>query len=283
METIFDELIKRALDEDMPLGDITASALFDNETCEAKVIAKEDGIVSGLVIFKRVFEIVDSNITVTLLISDGDSVDKGSILATIKGSALSILKAERTALNFLQRMSGISTETNRYVRAVKDTQCKILDTRKTVPNLRILDKLAVKHGGGVNHRFSLSDMAMLKDNHIAAAGSITKAVEKVREVIGSATKIEVEVESIQALKEALNTSADWIMLDNMDNATMRECVRLTDGKKKLEASGNMTLDRVKSVAMTGVDYISVGALTHSVKALDISLRFSLGGDSYDTK
>ncbi|MDO9630001.1 MAG: carboxylating nicotinate-nucleotide diphosphorylase [Acholeplasmataceae bacterium] len=276
-------MIQRALDEDMPLGDITASALFCCEESVAKVIAKSEGIVSGLVIFQRVFEIVDSNTAINVLKKDGDFTDKGSTLATIKGNTLSILKAERTALNFLQRMSGISTETNRYVEAIKDTNCKILDTRKTAPTLRALDKLAVLHGGGLNHRFSLSDMAILKDNHIAAAGSITKAVEKVRKTVGPSVKIEVEVESIDALKEALNTSADWIMLDNMDNDTMRQCVMITAGRKKLEASGNMTLERVRSVAETGVDFISVGALTHSVKAFDISLRFDLGDDLNDSK
>ncbi len=283
MNEAIDQLIQQALREDMPDGDATSSALFNNEISHAKAIAKDDGIISGLDVFKRVFELVDPTVNVTIHASDGDKVNKKTILATLEGKTQSLLKAERTALNFLQRMSGISTETRRYVDALSGTRCKILDTRKTVPTLRLLDKLAVKHGGGVNHRFSLSDMAMLKDNHIHAAGSITEAVKRVRNHVGDTLKIEVEVESIEAFNEALKTSVDWIMLDNMDNETMRECVRLNQNQKILEASGNMILDRVKSVAQTGVDYISVGALTHSVKAFDISLRFSIGGEPHDTK
>ena len=283
MNEAIDQLIQQALREDMPDGDATSSALFNNEISHAKAIAKDDGIISGLDVFKRVFELVDPTVNVTIHASDGDKVNKKTILATLEGKTQSLLKAERTALNFLQRMSGISTETRRYVDALSGTRCKILDTRKTVPTLRLLDKLAVKHGGGVNHRFSLSDMAMLKDNHIHAAGSITEAVKRVRNHVGDTLKIEVEVESIEAFNEALKTSVDWIMLDNMDNEMMRECVRLNQNQKILEASGNMILDRVKSVAQTGVDYISVGALTHSVKAFDISLRFSIGGEPHDTK
>ncbi|MBO5542166.1 MAG: carboxylating nicotinate-nucleotide diphosphorylase, partial [Acholeplasmatales bacterium] len=219
-----------------------------------------------------VFEIVGGEFNIKFNVKDGDKVNKYDVIAEIDGETKTILKGERVALNLMQRMSGIATVTNKYVHeVVGDT--KILDTRKTTPNLRYIEKLAVKHGGGTNHRFSLSDMVMLKDNHIDAVGSITKAVELIKTKVPSNIKVEVEVENIDQFKEALNTEADIIMLDNMSTEMMAECVKLNDHKKKLEASGNMTLGRIKEVSETGVDYISVGALTHSVMAFDISLKF----------
>lgn len=268
-----DRLIDIALTEDMPAGDVTTDALFTAQQSQAHAIAKADGVVSGLDVFARVFTRIDPSLHVVPFVKNGDFVQTGTTIARVEGANAVILKAERTALNMLQRMSGIATETRRYVDAVKHTSCKILDTRKTVPGLRELDKRAVREGGGTNHRQSLSDMAMLKDNHITAAGGISKAVEKVRSRVGETIKIEVEVDTIDGFKEALTTSADWIMLDNMDLATMRRCVELNTTGKVLEASGNMTLDRVASVAETGVDCLSVGALTHSVQAFDVSLKF----------
>ncbi|MCR5113355.1 MAG: L-aspartate oxidase [Acholeplasmatales bacterium] len=270
---VVDKIINNALHEDMPLGDITTDNLIpEGHKSHAKFISKDDGIVSGLEVCKRVFEIIGGEFNIKFNYKDGDRVNKYDVIAEIDGDTKTILKGERVALNLMQRMSGIATETAKYVeRVVGDT--KILDTRKTMPNLRYLDKLAVKHGGGTNHRFSLSDMVMLKDNHIDAAGSITKAVELVKPKIKEGIKIEVETETLEQFKEALNTECDIIMLDNMTTELMAECVKLNNHKKQLEASGNMTLDRIKEVSETGVDFISVGAITHSVKAFDISLKF----------
>jgi len=224
-------------------------------------------------VFARVFARVDATVQVRPCVNNGDVVSRGTTLCILEGPTASLLKAERTALNILQRMAGIATETRRYVEAIKHTPCQILDTRKTAPGLRALDKRAVREGGGTNHRQSLSDMVMIKDNHISATGGIQQAVAKARTHVESRLKIEVEVTTIEAFDEAQQTDVDWIMLDNMDNPTMRLCVERNHAKKVLEASGNMSLDRVASVAETGVDYISVGALTHSVQAFDISLRF----------
>lgn len=266
-----DEFILNALREDMPNGDITTDNIIPcDEVSHARFIAKEDGIVSGINIAKRVFELVGGEFTMEIYIDDGAFVRKGDIIARIQGKTRTILKGERVALNILQRMSGIATETNRYV-SLCEGNTKILDTRKTVPNMRYFDKIAVTHGHGVNHRFSLSDMVMIKDNHIEAAGSITEAVNRCYGKVDC--QIEVEVENIDMFKEALETPCDIIMLDNMSNDEMAECVKLNQGRKKLEASGNMTLSRIRDVSLTGVDYISVGAITHSVKALDISLKF----------
>ena len=233
-------------------------------------IAKEDGVISGVEVIKRVFEIIGGKFNLDFKVTDGDSVQKLDLLAVIEGDTKTILKGERVALNLIQRMSGIATVTRQYVNHLVG-DCKILDTRKTTPNLRYLEKLAVKHGGGTNHRYSLSDMAMLKDNHIDAAGGITKAVNAIKPKVNC--KIEVEVETIEQFKEALATPCDIIMLDNMSNEMMKICVGLNNGQKQLEASGNMTLERIKDVSSLGVDFISVGALTHSPKALDISLKF----------
>lgn len=268
---IVDKIIKDALKEDMPTGDITTDNLIPlNHQSTAKFIAKEEGIISGCEVIKRVFEIIGGKFEIEFNVIDGQKVKPYDVIATIKGDTRTILKGERVSLNLMQRMSGIATTTRRYVDELVG-DCKILDTRKTTPNLRYLEKLAVKHGGGVNHRYSLSDMVMIKDNHIDAAGSITKAVSTIKPRVN--VKIEVEVETLDQFKEALNTECDIIMLDNMDNNLMKICVGLNNHKKQLEASGNMTLERIKEVSALGVDFISVGALTHSVKSLDISLKF----------
>lgn len=268
---IVDKIIRDALKEDMPLGDITTDNLIpDGHQSKAMFIAKEDGVISGCEVVKRVFEIIGGKFDLTFNVVDGDSVKKLDLIATIEGDTKTILKGERVALNLIQRMSGIASVTKEYVNELVG-DCKILDTRKTTPNLRYLEKLAVKHGGGTNHRFSLSDMAMLKDNHIDAAGGITEAVNRIKPKVNC--KIEVEVETIEQFKEALTTPCDIIMLDNMSNEMMKICVGLNNRQKQLEASGNMSLERIKEVSKLGVDFISVGALTHSPKALDISLKF----------
>jgi nicotinate-nucleotide pyrophosphorylase (carboxylating) len=267
------KIIANALLEDMPNGDITTDTLFTNESSQARFIAKSSGIISGILVAREVFKQIDENIHFEIYKENGTSVVKGDTIAMVSGLTKSILKGERVALNFMQRMSGIATLTAQYVAQTIGTKALILDTRKTTPNFRILEKQAVKDGGGMNHRMNLSEMVMLKDNHIKAAGSITKAVNIVKSKIPSTIKIEIEVESIIELKEALKTPVDIIMLDNMSVGMMTECVLINHGIKKLEASGNMTLDRIHEVAKTGVDYISVGALTHSYSALDISLKF----------
>lgn len=268
---IVDKIIRDALNEDMPKGDITTDNLIPlGHKSHARLIAKEDGILSGCDVVKRVFELVGGNVKIEFKAHDTDILHTGDIIAQIEGETRSILKGERVALNLLQRMCGISTITSKYV-SMCHRNCKILDTRKTTPNLRYLEKLAVTHGGGVNHRYGLSDMVMIKDNHIQASGGITPAVERIKPLVDC--KIEVEVETIEQFKEALTTACDVIMLDNMNCEMMKECVRLNQGKKQLEASGNMTLQRIEEVSSLGVDFISVGALTHSVKAMDISLKF----------
>lgn len=268
---IVDKIISDALSEDMPNGDITTDNLIiGTHKSRGMLIAKEEGVISGVMVVARVFALVGGECNVKFHVKDGDFVHPYDVIATIEGDTRTILKGERVALNLLQRMSGIATVTKKFVDETAGNT-KILDTRKTTPNLRYLEKLAVTHGGGTNHRYSLSDMVMLKDNHIAAAGGIMNAVKQVKSKVN--VKIEVEVETLAQFKEALDTDCDIIMLDNMTNEVMRECVLLNQHKKKLEASGNMTLERIKSVCETGVDYISVGALTHSVKAMDISLKF----------
>jgi len=266
-------IIASALLEDMPNGDITTESLFKNETSTARFIAKSSGVISGILVAKETFLQVDPAVTFEIFKGDGSVVQKGEVIASVSGLSKSLLKAERVALNFLQRMSGIATMTRDFVKEVEGTHALILDTRKTTPNLRVLEKQAVRDGGGTNHRMNLSDMAMIKDNHIKAAGSIKAAVSTVKSKIKPNIQIEIEVESIPELYEALETDADIIMLDNMSCDMMTECVKINHGKKRLEASGNMTLDRIKEVAKTGVDYISVGALTHSYDSLDVSLKF----------
>lgn len=274
---ITDRIIKNALEEDLGWGDVTTDSTIPvGSTIKGNFTAKAEGVVCGIDVCRRVFEIIDESIEFQAFASDGQHVSKGEILAAINGNARSILKGERTALNFFQRMSGIATMTNRFVREVSGSKTRIVDTRKTVPGLRIFDKYSVRVGGGYNHRFNLSDMVLIKDNHIKAAGGIAPAVEAARRNLSHSVKIEVEVESIKELMEAVDVKADIIMLDNMSLDMMREAVGIAGGKALLEASGNMTLEgerNVKAVAETGVDIISVGALTNSVEALDISLRF----------
>ena len=274
---IIDRIINNALEEDLGWGDVTTDSTIP-EAAEIKgnFIAKAEGVICGIDVCRRVFEIVDQNIEFQAFSRDGQRVSKGDILAVISGRARSILKGERTALNFLQRMSGIATMTDKYVSSISGFKARIVDTRKTAPGLRILDKYSVKTGGGFNHRFNLSDMVLIKDNHIKAAGGITPAVSAAKRNTSHAVKIEVEVESIKELLEAIDAKADIIMLDNMSLDMMREAVSITAGRVLLEASGNMALAgerNVRSVAETGVDIISAGALTNSVEAFDISLRF----------
>ncbi|MBN2504324.1 MAG: carboxylating nicotinate-nucleotide diphosphorylase [Bacilli bacterium] len=266
-------IIKNALKEDMPKGDVSTDSLFGDETTTANFIAKEAGIISGMSICRQVFQMIDPTVGFMIHRGDSESVEVNTVIATVKGRTASILKGERLALNILQRMSGVATLTNKFVTAIAGSKAKIYDTRKTTPNLRVLEKRAVLDGGGRNHRMNLSDMVMLKDNHIKAVGSISEAVAKVRAKHGKKYKIEVEVETLEMFVEALETDCDIIMLDNMNLENMKKCVETNAGRKRLEASGNMTLERVRDVALTGVDMISVGMITHSYKSLDISLKF----------
>jgi len=270
MERI-DRIILAAIKEDMPKGDITTDNIFSRkDQIEGKFIAKEKGVISGIEIAERVFSFFP-NVSIVWNKKDGDIVNPTDIIGKISGSARSILKGERLALNIMQRMSGIATKTNNLVNLVSHTHCQILDTRKTTPNFRILEKMAVEHGGGRNHRFSLSDMVMIKDNHIKAAGGISEAVAKVKKKVKN-SRIEVEVENLAMLQEALKEDIDIIMLDNMSIDEMKKAVELTKDKL-LEASGNINEETIKEIAETGVDFVSVGALTHSYKSLDISLKF----------
>lgn len=264
-------LIARALAEDIGPGDVTTQATIPAElTYTGRLIAKATGIAAGLDVASLVFRTVDPTVEFRPLIDEGAAVTPGMRLAEVSGPARSLLTAERVTLNLLQRMSGIATLTRRYVDAVAGTQAKILDTRKTVPGLRMLDKRAVVLGGGSNHRIGLYDMVLIKNNHITAAGGITAAVERVRAAWGDRLPVEVEVGSLTELEEALPLGVDLIMLDNMDVATMRAAVRRVAGRVLLEASGNVSLETVAAIAATGVDFISVGKLTHSVEGLDIS-------------
>ena len=267
-----DAIIRNALAEDIGSGDVTTlNTVPADAILRGTLLVKADGVVAGLAVFQRVFKLVDARVEIDLQVADGESVQRGQIIATIDGPGQAILTGERLALNILQRMSGIATETRRYVDAVTGTQAVILDTRKTAPGLRVLDKLAVRLGGGQNHRFGLYDMAMIKDNHIAAVGSITEAVRRVRAGDPLGRPIEVEVTDLDQLHDALALNVDRILLDNMSTELMAEAVRIAAGRTPLEASGGVNLDTVTAIAATGVDYISVGALTHSVTALDISL------------
>jgi nicotinate-nucleotide pyrophosphorylase (carboxylating) len=267
------ELILTALAEDVGVGDVTTgAALRGDETGIARATAKADLVVAGIEVFGEVFRTLDPTLTFTVHRQDGQKARAGDFLAEISGSLASILTAERVALNLLQRMCGIATLTRRYVDEIAGTQTKILDTRKTAPGLRILDKYAVRAGGGCNHRFALYDGVLIKDNHIAAAGGIGPVIRRVRDRIPHTLKIEVEVKSMAELEEALAAGADSILLDNMGLSEMAAAVTRVGGRIPLEASGNMTLERVREVASTGVDLISVGALTHSAAAADISLN-----------
>jgi nicotinate-nucleotide pyrophosphorylase (carboxylating) len=265
-------IIENALQEDIGIGDITTEALFpENTKCKAIIIAKEDGVVAGLPVAERVFRKLDKNILWNEKKRESEPVKPKDILAEIEGSTRAILTGERVALNFLQRLSGIATLTSKFVKAVQGLPVKILDTRKTAPGLRILDKYAVSIGGGYNHRFGLYDGILIKDNHIKLAGGITHAVKLLRQEVKSESKIEVETSTLVEVKEAIETGVDIIMLDNMPTEIMLETVKLINGKALTEASGGINLQNVRKVAETGVDFISIGALTHSPRALDIGL------------
>lgn len=268
-----DDLIKNAIKEDINYIDVATDYLLDeNEESEAIFVAKADGVLCGIDVAMRVFRLLDDSFTCVLHKKDGDEIKNGELIAELKGKTVRLLKGERTALNLIQHMSGIATITKECVKETVGTNATIADTRKTLPGLRSLQKYAVTCGGGRNHRYNLSDCAMLKDNHIDAKGGITPAVKALREKIGHTVKIEVETRTLDEVKEALSAGADIIMLDNMSNETMAEAVGIVDGKALLEASGNLTKERLRSVAELGVDILSIGALTHSVTAFDISMR-----------
>ncbi|HSV88734.1 MAG TPA: carboxylating nicotinate-nucleotide diphosphorylase [Bacteroidales bacterium] len=270
-----EKLIAIAIEEDIGTGDITTNSIIPSDaTLTGQFIAREEGMVCGLGVVKRIFEIIDPLVEFTPKIQDGMHVVPQQVLADICGPARAILTGERVSLNFLQHLSGIATKTARIIESVSGTGIRILDTRKTIPGLRWLEKYAVRTGGGLNHRMNLSDGIMIKNNHIKAAGSITLAMEQARLNAPPTLKIEVEVESMEQVQEAINAGADIIMLDNMDLVTMRQAVKKINGRALIEASGNMINKNLSDVAKTGVDMISIGGLTHSVKALDISLRIS---------
>lgn len=273
MQFQIDDMIKAALAEDINYIDVTTDYLVDEDKVNtAQYVAKAEGVLCGIEIALRVFTLLDPTATFEVLIHDGEKVKKGDIIARMTAHTRALLKGERTALNILQHMSGIATATNKCVKLVEGTRASVADTRKTLPGLRIFQKYAVTVGGGKNHRYNLSDCAMLKDTHLDAYGSITAAVNALREKMGHTVKIEVEVGTLEELKEALAVGCEIIMLDNMSCEQMAEAVKITDGKAKLEASGNVTEETIKAIAQTGVDIISMGALTHSVKAFDISMK-----------
>jgi len=270
-------IIKNALAEDIGKGDITTAAIISgNKRGQAQAIAKDDFIIAGIDVFQKTFLFLDDRIEFEALIADGEKVKKGEKIAQVTGLLASILQAERVALNLFQRMCGIATLTGKFVEAVRGTKAKILDTRKTIPGLRLLDKMAVKIGGGFNHRMGLYDGVLIKDNHIAAAGSIPAAVKAQKKSLTKKLKIEVETKNLMEVEEALNSGVDIIMLDNMPVEEMTKAVALVGGKALLEASGNVSLQNVARIAATGVDFISVGEITHSVRAADIALKIMTG-------
>ncbi len=268
-----DRYILNALREDITSEDVTTNAVMRDATMgQAELICKQDGIICGLSVFQRTFELLDEQAVFESSVKDGDFVKNGQVIGIIKGDIRALLSGERTGLNYLQRMSGIATFTNSLVRELAGKKTKLLDTRKTTPNMRPFEKYAVKVGGGTNHRYNLSDGILIKDNHIGAAGSITKAVTMAKEYAPFVRKIEVEVETLEQLDEAIAAGADIIMLDNMDYDTMREAVKRVAGKAETECSGNVTKERLAEIADIGVDYVSAGALTHSAPIMDISLK-----------
>lgn len=268
-----DDIIKTALQEDINYLDTTTDLMIPEESrSTARFMAKAEGVVCGLEVALRVFQLLDDSFTYQVRLPEGSEVKPGDIIAELEGRTRFLLKGERTALNLLQHMSGVATATRRAVKLVEGTPASITDTRKTLPGLRALQKYAVTVGGGKNHRFNLSDGAMLKDNHIDAAGGIPQAVAAIRDRLGHMVKLEVETRNLEEVRQALEAGADVIMMDNMDCAAMAEAVRLVDGRALLEASGGITDDTLRAVAETGVDIISIGALTHSVKAMDISMK-----------
>ena len=268
-----DELILSALKEDISSEDVSTNAVMPYyQEGSVSLIAKQDGIICGLYVFKRVFELLDGNVRVEFYFKDGDRVKNKDIVATVTGDIRVLLSGERTALNYLQRMSGIATYTNEVAKLFEGSRTKLLDTRKTTPNMRIFEKYAVNVGGGHNHRYNLSDGVLLKDNHIGAAGSVKKAVEMAKEYAPFVRKIEVEVESLEMVREAVEAGADIIMLDNMSVDMMKEAIEIIDGRAETECSGNVTKENVAKLTNIGVDYISSGALTHSAPILDLSLK-----------
>lgn len=268
-----DDYILNALKEDITSEDVTTNAVMrESKQGKADLICKQDGIICGLTVFQRVFELLDETSKFTTTFQDGDSVKKGDLLGVITGDIRALLSGERTALNYMQRMSGIATFTRQFVVELEGYKTKLLDTRKTTPNMRPFEKYAVKVGGGCNHRYNLSDGVLIKDNHIGAAGSVKKAIEMAKEYAPFVRKIEVEVENLEMLQEALDAGADIIMLDNMDNQTMKKAVQMVGDQAQTECSGNVTKERLKEIAEIGVDYVSSGALTHSAPIMDISLK-----------
>lgn len=268
-----EQLIRLALEEDITSEDISTNAVMrEYQKGSVDLICKQDGIVAGLGVFRKVFELLDDTVAFDMRAADGDAVKSGELMAVVTGDIRALLSGERTALNYLQRMSGIATYTRSIVKLLEGSSTTLLDTRKTTPNMRVFEKYAVKVGGGSNHRFNLSDGVMLKDNHIGAAGSIAKAVRMAREYASFVHKIEVEVENLEMVREAVDAGADIIMLDNMAPEEMREAVRIIDGRALTECSGNVTRENIKQVIEVGVDYISSGALTHSAPIMDISLK-----------
>ncbi len=270
------QIISMALNEDVGTGDITTETTIPaDKTASGRFIAKEDMIICGIDVAELVFHTVDASISFNANFKDGDKVCKGDVIATVNGNARNVLTAERTSLNLMQRLTGIATRTHEAVKCVEGTKAKITDTRKTTPGLRVLEKYAVRAGGGTNHRFNLADGILIKDNHIAVSGGIKNAVANARKAAPHTLKIEVEVETKEQLAQALEAGADIIMLDNMSNELMSECVKIIDGRALVEASGNMGDKDLYEVAKTGVDIISIGALTHTVRAADISLKFKI--------
>ncbi len=264
--------VKSALMEDIGFGDVTTESIVcEDEIFVASLVSRCEGIICGLEVFRTVFKILSGKVEVKLLFKDGDEIKKGDVLATIKGPGKYILLGERVALNYIQRMSGIATETHKYQQAIGDLPCKIVDTRKTTPNFRAFEKYAVKVGGGALHRFNLSDCAMIKDNHIQVAGSVTNAIKMVKANLSHAHKIELECDTIEQIKEALPLGVDIIMLDNMDLETMKEAVKLIDHRAIVEASGNVHLETVRQIAQCGVDIISSSAIVAKAPTLDIAL------------
>lgn len=272
------EQVRRALIEDVGDGDLTANLIPETSRSEARVISREAAVICGCRWFEQVFALLDESIRIDWQVADGDQVEPNQLLCVLSGPARALLTGERTALNFLQTLSGTATLTRKYVDAVAGTGVKVLDTRKTIPGLRRAQKYAVSCGGGTNHRMGLFDGVLIKENHIAAAGSISEAVAQARHHAPGGIPVEVEVEDLHEVREALAAGADILLLDNMEPATLREAVALTHGKAKLEASGGVTLETIREIAETGVDYISVGELTKHLRALDLSMRFTVSND-----
>lgn len=279
MQLVVDQFIKVALQEDINSEDVTTNAVMPHYRLgDVQLIAKEDGIIAGLKIFERVFHLLDEKTEVTFqnlngkVVEDGDEVKKGDVLAVVKGDVRVLLSGERTALNYLQRMSGIATYTNRVVKLLEGSKTTLLDTRKTTPGMRIFEKYAVKVGGGKNHRYNLSDGVLLKDNHIDAAGGVKEAIQAAKEYAPFVRKIEVETENLAMVKEAVEAGADIIMLDNMTPEMMAEAITIINGRAETECSGNITAENIKTITALGVDYVSSGALTHSAPILDVSLK-----------